>query len=110
MTEKVKDTKAEKTENPESVENQQVEKKEEKAVNPEQDAAEEIKAISHYISRVNGGNGCVRDVIEQVLRIQGKWMDSTGTRNLSVNDRGNVFWGAFSQYVGRAANGRGLFK
>ncbi len=39
------------------------------------DAAEEIKSISAYISRVNGGNGCVRDIIEQVLRIQGSWMD-----------------------------------
>jgi 3-deoxy-D-manno-octulosonate 8-phosphate phosphatase (KDO 8-P phosphatase) len=40
------------------------------------DAAEEIKSISHYISRVKGGNGCVRDVIEQVLRIHGLWMDA----------------------------------
>ena len=40
------------------------------------DAAEEIKSISRYISNINGGKGCVRDIIEQVLRIQGKWMDS----------------------------------
>lgn len=39
------------------------------------DAAEEIKAISAYISDKAGGEGCVRDVIEQVLRLQGKWMD-----------------------------------
>ena len=39
------------------------------------DAAPEIKAISHYISDKNGGEGCVRDVLEQVLRAQGKWMD-----------------------------------
>jgi 3-deoxy-D-manno-octulosonate 8-phosphate phosphatase (KDO 8-P phosphatase) len=39
------------------------------------DAAEEIKAISVYISDKNGGDGCVRDVIEQVLRAQGKWFD-----------------------------------
>ncbi len=38
------------------------------------DAAEEIKEISAYISYRNGGEGCVRDVIEQVLRAQGKWM------------------------------------
>jgi 3-deoxy-D-manno-octulosonate 8-phosphate phosphatase (KDO 8-P phosphatase) len=38
-----------------------------------QDAATEIKAISKYISHRNGGKGCVRDVIEQVLRVQGKW-------------------------------------
>ncbi|MBN2683055.1 MAG: HAD hydrolase family protein [Bacteroidales bacterium] len=39
------------------------------------DAATEIKAISHYISNIKGGEGCVRDVIEQVLRSQGNWMD-----------------------------------
>lgn len=39
------------------------------------DAVEEIKAISTYISDRAGGEGCVRDVIEQVLRLQGKWMD-----------------------------------
>lgn len=38
------------------------------------DAAEEIKAISCYVSHKNGGEGCVRDVIEQVLRAQGLWM------------------------------------
>lgn len=39
------------------------------------DAAPEIKAISHYISDKNGGEGCVRDVLEQVMRAQGKWID-----------------------------------
>jgi 3-deoxy-D-manno-octulosonate 8-phosphate phosphatase (KDO 8-P phosphatase) len=39
------------------------------------DAVEEIKAISTYISDKSGGEGCVRDVIEQVLRLQGKWME-----------------------------------
>jgi 3-deoxy-D-manno-octulosonate 8-phosphate phosphatase (KDO 8-P phosphatase) len=39
------------------------------------DAAEEIKAISAYISPFNGGKGCVRDIIEQVLKVQDKWMD-----------------------------------
>lgn len=38
------------------------------------DAIEEIKSISKYISDKNGGEGCVRDVIEQVLRLQGNWM------------------------------------
>jgi 3-deoxy-D-manno-octulosonate 8-phosphate phosphatase (KDO 8-P phosphatase) len=37
------------------------------------DAAEEIRAVSKYISDKNGGDGCVRDVMEQVLRSQGKW-------------------------------------
>jgi 3-deoxy-D-manno-octulosonate 8-phosphate phosphatase (KDO 8-P phosphatase) len=39
------------------------------------DAVEEIKAISHYISHLSGGEGCVRYVIEQVLRLHGRWMD-----------------------------------
>ncbi len=38
------------------------------------DAAPEIKEISTYISSLKGGYGCGRDVIEQVLRAQGKWM------------------------------------
>ena len=38
------------------------------------DAVEEIKSISHYISPIPGGKGCVRDVIEQVLRLQGRWL------------------------------------
>lgn len=38
------------------------------------DAAPEIKSISTYISHRNGGYGCGRDVIEQVLKAQGKWM------------------------------------
>ncbi len=38
-----------------------------------QDAAPEIKEICSYISHKNGGKGAVRDVIEQVLKVQGKW-------------------------------------
>lgn len=38
------------------------------------DAAPEIREISRYVSHRNGGYGCVRDVIEQVLKAQGKWM------------------------------------
>jgi 3-deoxy-D-manno-octulosonate 8-phosphate phosphatase (KDO 8-P phosphatase) len=38
------------------------------------DAAEEIKEIAVYISYQRGGEGCVRDVVEQVLRLHGKWM------------------------------------
>jgi 3-deoxy-D-manno-octulosonate 8-phosphate phosphatase (KDO 8-P phosphatase) len=38
-----------------------------------QDAVQEIKAIADYISHINGGQGCVRDVIEQTLKAQGKW-------------------------------------
>jgi 3-deoxy-D-manno-octulosonate 8-phosphate phosphatase (KDO 8-P phosphatase) len=38
-----------------------------------QDAAIEIKRIAHYQSPFNGGRFCVRDVIEQTLRVQNKW-------------------------------------
>ncbi len=38
------------------------------------DATPEIKEASLYISHLAGGHGCVRDVVEQVLRAQGKWM------------------------------------
>ena len=37
------------------------------------DAAPEIKSIATYISPRNGGYGCGRDVIEQVMKAQGKW-------------------------------------
>jgi len=37
------------------------------------DAAQEIKKICHYISPIRGGEGCVRDIMEQVLKVQGKW-------------------------------------
>lgn len=40
------------------------------------DACPDIKSISKYISNYRGGYGCARDVIEQVLRAQGKWLDS----------------------------------
>ena len=38
------------------------------------DACPEIKDISVYVSDRIGGHGCGRDVIEQVLRAQGKWL------------------------------------
>ena len=41
-----------------------------------QDACPEIKGISKYISHKNGGKGAVRDVIEQVMKVQGKWMEN----------------------------------
>lgn len=40
------------------------------------DACEEIKSIARYISDVIGGEGCVRDVISQVLKARGDWMDT----------------------------------
>lgn len=38
-----------------------------------QDAVPEIKSISKYISHKKGGKGAVRDVIEQVMKVQGNW-------------------------------------
>ncbi len=38
------------------------------------DAAPEIRQICAYISPIRGGEGCVRDLIEQTLKVQGKWM------------------------------------
>jgi 3-deoxy-D-manno-octulosonate 8-phosphate phosphatase (KDO 8-P phosphatase) len=40
------------------------------------DADSEIRQISAYISDKKGGEGCVRDVIEQVMRLNNNWMDS----------------------------------
>lgn len=37
------------------------------------DAAPEIKSLARYISPFNGGKGCVRDVIEKVLKLNGHW-------------------------------------
>ncbi|MEE3035278.1 MAG: HAD-IIIA family hydrolase [Bacteroidota bacterium] len=37
------------------------------------DAVSDVKAMSDYVSHKKGGQGCVRDIIEQVLRVQGKW-------------------------------------
>ena len=37
-------------------------------------ADEEIKRVAKYISHLPGGKGCVRDVIEQVMKVRGDWM------------------------------------
>lgn len=44
------------------------------------DAAPEVQKISKYISDKKGGEGCVRDIIEQVLRVQRKWNESFDVR------------------------------
>ncbi|WP_109438298.1 MULTISPECIES: KdsC family phosphatase [Aquimarina] len=41
-----------------------------------QDAVAEVKEISKYVSFKKGGKGCVRDVIEQVLKVQSKWISN----------------------------------
>ena len=40
------------------------------------DASPDVQRISRYISDKNGGEGCVRDIIEQTLRVQGKWNEN----------------------------------
>jgi 3-deoxy-D-manno-octulosonate 8-phosphate phosphatase (KDO 8-P phosphatase) len=37
------------------------------------DAVQEVKNIAHYISEKEGGNTCVRDVIEKVLKLNNHW-------------------------------------
>ncbi|MEY4289472.1 MAG: hypothetical protein RLZZ30_1560 [Bacteroidota bacterium] len=39
-----------------------------------QDAVADVKQRVHYQSPYDGGKACVRDLIEQTLRVQGKWM------------------------------------
>ncbi len=38
------------------------------------DAAQEVRAISDYVSPKKGGEACVRDLIEQTLKVQQNWM------------------------------------
>lgn len=38
------------------------------------DACPEVKAVSRYISHADGGYGCGRDIVEQVLKSQGFWL------------------------------------
>jgi 3-deoxy-D-manno-octulosonate 8-phosphate phosphatase (KDO 8-P phosphatase) len=38
-----------------------------------QNAVAEVKRIAHYISHLAGGEGCVREIIEQVLKVRGHW-------------------------------------
>ena len=46
-----------------------------------QDAVYEVKVMSKYISHRVGGDECVRDVIEQVLKVRGDWYESSNTEN-----------------------------
>lgn len=39
------------------------------------DAAPEVRNIALYVSQLNGGKGCVRDIIEQWLKVQNKWSE-----------------------------------
>jgi 3-deoxy-D-manno-octulosonate 8-phosphate phosphatase (KDO 8-P phosphatase) len=45
-----------------------------------QDAVPEIKAICKYVSHKNGGQGAARDVIQQVLKVQNKWISDFSSK------------------------------
>lgn len=45
------------------------------------DAVQEIKDRAVYISHLNGGAGCVRDVIEKVMKLRGDWSEDTTVRS-----------------------------
>lgn len=47
-----------------------------------QNAVQEVKAICKYVSHKNGGDGCVRDVIEQVLKVKGHWYSTIETQKV----------------------------
>lgn len=44
------------------------------------DAVSDVKEIANYVSHKKGGEGCVREIIEQTLRVQGKWLTNIGTK------------------------------
>lgn len=44
------------------------------------DAVQEIKAIASYISPYKGGEGCVRDVLEKVMKLRGDWNEDSAIR------------------------------
>ncbi len=46
-----------------------------------QDAIPEVKAVAKYVSHKKGGDACVRDVIEQVLKVRGDWYDNYSASN-----------------------------
>lgn len=46
------------------------------------DAATELLQLADYISPKSGGDGCVRDIIEKVLRTQGKWSSSANIQSI----------------------------
>ena len=39
-------------------------------------AAPELKAISHYVTNARGGEGAAREVVELILKAQGKWEEA----------------------------------
>lgn len=50
------------------------------------DAASEILRVSQYVSPQKGGRGCVRDVIEKVLKLNDDWMDDPRDIELEIEE------------------------
>ncbi len=46
------------------------------------DSAIDVLKIANYISTKNGGKGCVRDVIEKVMKLQGKWVANIEVKSI----------------------------
>jgi 3-deoxy-D-manno-octulosonate 8-phosphate phosphatase (KDO 8-P phosphatase) len=41
------------------------------------DAAEETRAVSHLVTQAAGGSGAIREVVEFILKAQGRWAEVT---------------------------------
>lgn len=39
------------------------------------DASTEVKELAKFISKLNGGEGCARDITERIMRSHGRWFD-----------------------------------
>jgi len=46
-----------------------------------QNAVPQVKEVAEYVSHKNGGEGCARDIIEQVLKVRGDWNDNYSAKN-----------------------------
>ena len=46
------------------------------------DATQDVLAVAEYVSPYPGGKGCVRDVIEKVMKLQGKWVTNTDIQSI----------------------------
>mgnify|MGYP000704398365 CR=1 FL=1 len=47
------------------------------------DASDEVKSYCNFVSKKQGGQGCVRDIIEQVMKSQKKWFTQENLDNLA---------------------------
>jgi hypothetical protein len=65
----------------------------------------EVKAISDYISPIYGGKGAVRDVIEQVMKVQGNWEeDDTQYLSKLMNVKLKIVLNKFKSQISNLSN------